>query len=92
VGEKYGCATANQKRNKERHERFSSGKPARYLLREWSQISSRMNCMVAVPRLSETRIGAVLFQDRFAGLRKWFRSRDHLWQALYDPVVASDPR
>jgi hypothetical protein len=34
VREKNGCAQANQKCNKQGHERASRGKPARYLLRE----------------------------------------------------------
>jgi hypothetical protein len=64
VDDEDGSATANQIRNNERHILFSScGKTAaKYLLRERSQISSRMNCMARPPVLGErgeTRRGFV---------------------------------
>jgi hypothetical protein len=48
VSEKDSCATADQK-SYEGHGRFSPGKFSRYLERERSQSSSRMNCMMLSP-------------------------------------------
>jgi hypothetical protein len=78
VGDKEGCATAKQKRNED-HGRFSSGNTAKYLLRDRSQISSRMTCMAPSPILvNEGRIGDALFQHCFVGLGKWLRQRTAL--------------
>lgn len=46
---------------------------ARKLLRDWFQIISKMNCMLAVPVLLVTRIGGLLFPDVFVAFGKWFR-------------------
>ena len=46
---------------------------ARKLLRDWFQIISKMNCMLVVPVLLETRIGDLLFPDVFVASGKWFR-------------------
>ena len=46
---------------------------ARKLLRDWFQIISKMNCMLAVPVLLETKIGDLLFPDVFVASGKWFR-------------------
>ena len=58
---------------------------ARYLLRDWFQIRSKMNCMLTGPVLLETRIPGVLFLDFFVGSGKRFRLDARLMTVYPDP-------
>ena len=45
----------------------------RYLLRDWFQIRSKMNC-IAAPCFVTNKVGSRLFPDVFVDQGKWFRS------------------
>ena len=62
------------------------------MLRDWFQINSKKNCILAIPCSLEMRIPGPLFQGGFVGSGKRFRPKDRLLEGDAFGIVLKQRR